>query len=238
VTSLEHKPRKAIEMRLTIHTIILMAIVAPTLCCSHEKDGADPTAVESSTFAKAFRNCDFQFTDTTQVNRVKKPDGGLSLHRDGACSYYLNISSFSTLGDQDVVLMIVNQYGNLINQSIAQSGFEKKSDGTWSFIGNSFSIGKLIKYQKLTFNEVNNGQDITLAGRQIEHGTDQTGTPITFEGVHVLRLSPTYAISIDMPFDASTPIATRDEVVKDLIELVDSVRSTTSASPATVQSTH
>jgi hypothetical protein len=214
---------------------VFMTFATPALCSSGGTFNQNQATTKSSILESQFKDCDFQFIDTNQVTHSNKPNNGLSLHQEGACSYYLNIKGFRTLGDQSVTLMIVNQHGDFLNQSIAQSGFERKSDGTWGFIGNSFSAGKLLKYQKLSLEKTNNNDDVTLVGRQIEHGTDQTGTPMTFEGIHVLRLSPTYAVSVDMPFDIGTPPNIRDEVTKDIVKLVNSVHSTVSTTPATNQ---
>lgn len=142
------------------------------------------------------------------------------------------------MGDMDAPLMMVRDYGSLISQAMNYSGFKHKSGKDWSFVGNSFSPGKLIKYQKLSLKVIDNDEDTTLVGRQIEHRTDQTGAPMTFEGVHILRISPSYAISIDMPFDQDTPLATRDEVVKELIQLVNSVHSAPEASATPTPTAH
>lgn len=216
-----------------LFSAIALTTLVPTLCYSYNSGSPALTQTDSTASSKSFANCDFQFSDTAHVTGEKKTDPSSDPHQGGACSYDLGIKGFHTLGDQVFWLFIVDNTGTKIDQAISYSGFKKKQNGDWSFTGHSFSIGKLIKYQKLSFDKMDNDHDITLIGRQTEHGTDQTGTPMTFEAVHVLRLSPNYAISIDMPFDPSTLQVTRDEVVKDLVQLVNSVHPTTAQMPST-----
>lgn len=186
----------------------------------------------------AFKDCSFQFINTPHITRTATTNNGLRLHGDGICSFHLSKAGFLSMGDTNVSLIIVRDYGSLINQAADQSGFERKTDGDWKFIGLPFSLGKLLKYRKLSFEKINNGKDTTLVGRQMEYGTDQTGTPMTFEGVHVLRTSPTYAISINMPFDPSVSAITRNEVVKDMIQVVNSVRPAPEIPTTSTLTTH
>lgn len=209
-------------------TALLTISATTALCSSNETTDPSPGTIQQD----SFKNCAFDFSDKAHVNHAKDANNGLKVHDDGICSFNLNIEGFHTMADEKVSLIIVSKNGSLIDQAIAQSGFEKEPGDKWTFPGNAFSIGKLIKYQKRSFDTTNDKQDTTLVGRQTEHGTDQTGTPMTFEGVHVLRLSSSYAISINMPFDPSTSQATRDEVVKDLVNLVNSVHSTNSEAPS------
>lgn len=199
---------------------LFLALPFPSLCHSYEDHASDSQNIS----ADAFKSCSFQFNDTPHLAGPKKANSYSGSYLEGSCSYDLSIKGFHTLGDQFFWLFIVDNIGTKIDQTIDYSGFKKKN-GDWSFIGHSFSIGKLIKYQKLSFKVIDNDRDTTLVGRQIERGTDQTGTPMTFEAVHILRISPNYAISVDMPFDQGTPLSTRDEVVKELTQLVNSVHS-------------
>lgn len=213
---------------------LFVTLILSTTCYSRESQASQSESIKQD----AFKNCDFQLSNTIHITVDKKESSYSDPNQGGACSYDLGIKGFHTLGDQYFWLFIVDSSGTKIDQAIDYSGFKKKQNGNWSFIGHSFSIGKLIKYKNLSFKAINNGKDTTLVGRQIEHGTDQTGTPMTFEGVHILRISPSYAISIDMPFDQDTPLATRDEVVKELTQMVNSVHSAPEASATSTPTAH
>ncbi|RDS78717.1 hypothetical protein DWU98_21470 [Dyella monticola] len=84
-----------------------------------------------------------------------------------------------------------------------------------------------VSFKKLSLDRIDNDQGTTLVGRQIEKAKDQAGTLLTFEGVHILRITPSYLVSIDMPFDFNAPKEIRDDIIKDMINLVESVHVTT-----------
>lgn len=227
------------QINIAVKRLIFAALVFTTTMCAwcqtNDRNQPNSDAKSDDAFQKAFSDCTFQFSDTDHIKRASSPSNGLGYHRDGTCAYYLDTSSFDTYGGSRTSLYITNKY---INEKIDQSGFIKKPDGQWKFKRESFSLGKLLKYEKLNFAKTTNDSDTTLVGRQIEHGTDQTGNPTTFEGVHVLRLSPTYAIAINMPFGPDVTPTERDEVVKDLVQIVNSVKPGGPTAPAEAQTSH
>ncbi|RDS78727.1 hypothetical protein DWU98_21425 [Dyella monticola] len=84
-----------------------------------------------------------------------------------------------------------------------------------------------ISFKNLLLEKIDWGEDLVLVGRQIERSKDQAGTLLALEGVRILRITPSYLVSIDMPFQPSSPKEARDDIIKDMINLVESVHVTT-----------
>ncbi|RDS81544.1 hypothetical protein DWU98_09910 [Dyella monticola] len=83
-----------------------------------------------------------------------------------------------------------------------------------------------ISFKNLSFENIYRGKDVVLVGRQIERSKDQAGTLLALEGVRILRITPSYLVSIDMPFQPSSPKEARDDIIKDMVNLVESVHVT------------
>jgi hypothetical protein len=170
-----------------------------------------------------FQRCAFDFTDTKHISRLSHMSPGhdyrVSGYEDG-CDMDLKISGFHTLGDARTWLAIISP--TKIDETATSKGFDRSTKSGWTFKGNPMGI-YFSKYQNITMKSVRTGGDITLIGRQMESGRDQTGTFGTFEGVHILRITPDFLVSVDLPFAYSTAASTRNSVVSELSKLVKSL---------------
>lgn len=185
--------------------------------------------VETLRSAQVFEDCEFDFTDTKSITHLPPPPTGWGMHDSNGCAISLKGNGFITLGLADISLIIAQKSDSQLDQLTTSTGFQQSTDGTWKFKGNPLGSGEFTSFKKLSHQEMKNGADITLVGRQVQTGKDQGGTPLTFEGVQILRIDPDFLVSIGMAFDANTPTSKRDEIVKDLTTLVNSVHALPSA---------
>jgi hypothetical protein len=230
-------PRKAKTIGLAAYTVVLMAMIASTLCYSHEKDGAGPAAVELSAFAEAFENCKFAFIDTQSIKHLPPPPQGWGMQDSNGCTINLKANGFITLGLSDITLIIAQKTDDQLDQLTSSTGFQRAPDGTWKFNGNALGAVEFVSFKKLSHQEIKSGTGTTLVGRQIQTGKDQAGTPLTFEGVQIFRIDPNFFVAVGMAFDANVPVSKRDDAVKDLTNLVDSVHVLSSAEAKSLDAT-
>jgi hypothetical protein len=185
-------------------------------------------AVKWDHFKKIFETCAFDFSDTGRLShRPPGSDDRLTGYRD-FCGIDLKFDRRYT--PVTTVAIIMYDSKQLKDQAASQGFYKVKDD--WKFKGNPLWIN-FTGFKKLSFQEERSGDDFILIGRQIETGRDQAGTPIVFEGVHILRITPSYLVSMDLPFDVDIPSSTRDNVVNDMIKIVESVHVTASHLPVT-----
>ncbi|RDS78837.1 hypothetical protein DWU98_20960 [Dyella monticola] len=85
-----------------------------------------------------------------------------------------------------------------------------------------------VSFKKLSFDRIDNDQGTTLVGRQLENAKNQKGVLGVVDGVHILRITPSYLVSMDMPFFSTAPKEARDDIIKDMVNLVESVHVMTS----------
>jgi hypothetical protein len=112
-----------------------------------------------------------------------------------------------------------------LEQTATSQGFYKNNYGDWKFKGNSMGA-YFVSFKHLSLKKQQIGYDTILVGTQIENAKDQTGTPMTFEGIHILRITPSYIVCISLPFNFEIKAATRDAIIHDMIKLVESVHTT------------
>jgi hypothetical protein len=173
-----------------------------------------------------FEDCTFDFSDTAYFYHLSRKVAFRTSSDDIYCSMHLNFDAnayFTPLSDIRLTVLSLRQ----AEQVMAAQGFYKNKTGNWEFEGSSLGI-YFVSFKHLSLEQRRVGNDLVLIGRQIESAKDQVGTPMTFEGVHILRITPTYLVRMDLPFDFETNASTRDAIVNDMIKLVESVRVTTS----------
>jgi hypothetical protein len=189
-------------------------------------DSGEMRTVSGVDKGNIFQRCAFEFSDTTHVSRLSKLSPGHDYRVSGYeddCDIDLKLSGFQTLGGARVWISIMSPVK--LGESAISKGFYQTVDKGWKFKGNPMGI-YFRKYRRLAMTTVENANDTTLIGRQLESGKDQAGTIGTFEGVHLLRITPDYLVSIDLPFAYSTAPSIRDSVVADLTKVVREVRLT------------
>lgn len=205
----------------------LLGVAFSSACGAKTLHAADDTPPTS----KNFERCTFDFIDTAYFSQRPLGARVRTFGDDTGCSVHLEHDKrgrFTSTTSVLVSILPLNQLG----QVITSQGFYKDKSGNWKFKGNPLWIN-FTGFKKLSFQEERSGDDFILIGRQIETGRDQAGTPIVFEGVHILRITPSYLVSMDLPFDVDIPSSTRDNVVNDMIKIVESVHVTTSHLPVT-----
>jgi hypothetical protein len=221
--------KKSIKMKnLLVAFLCACLSFAATACLSYGDDAAKPERSNGIISKKIFETCAFDFSDTGRLShRPPGSDDRLTGYRD-FCGIDLKFDRRYT--PVTTVAIIMYDSKQLKDQAASQGFYKVKDD--WKFKGNPLWIN-FTGFKKLSFQEERNGDDFILIGRQIETGRDQAGTPIVFEGVHILRITPSYLVSMDLPFDVDIPSSTRDNVVNDMIKIVESVHVTASHLPVT-----
>lgn len=189
------------------------------------------TLDSASLAGKNFKGCTFDFSDSTYFSHLSAEEMGRSIGGDSDCGIRLDPGKGGRFTSRSAVWVSMRPL-NQLGQVITSQGFYKDKSGNWKFKGNPLWIN-FTGFKKLSFQEERSGDDFILIGRQIETGRDQAGTPIVFEGVHILRITPSYLVSMDLPFDVDIPSSTRDNVVNDMIKIVESVHVTASHLPVT-----
>ena len=189
--------------------------------------GADSeTMVDSTVAGNVFQRCAFDFIDTEHISRLSHMSPGHGYRVAGyedSCDMDLKIEGFHTLGDARTWLAVISP--TRIDETATSKGFDRSAKNGWIFKGNPMGI-YFSKYKNITMKTVRTGDDITLIGRQMESGKDQAGTLGTFEGVHILRITPNFLVSADLPFAYSTAASTRNSVVLELSKMVKSLHIT------------
>jgi hypothetical protein len=178
-----------------------------------------------------FEQCNFEFTDSPFFQRASREPVGKDYRVIGdptGCTLMLTIKKFETSGGAKVALFILDL--SQLKENLPSQGFYKNRKGTWQFKGNPVGI-TFVSFKKLSFKERRTGDEVMLIGRQLESSKDQVGTLVISETIQILRITPTYLVSVTVPFDGytpgfprnDTPVTIRDAALKDLIKLVDSV---------------
>lgn len=173
----------------------------------------------------AFDRCQFKFLDTAFFQHVTPKTAGPNYRLDSwdsGCNVHLTVNGFSLYGNV-LGVSILDPEG--LDKTVKSQGFYKSQEGMWKFKGNPVGI-TFVSFKKLSFEERKTGNEVMLIGRQLERSKDQVGSTVVFETVRILRITPTYLVSVDVPFADDTPIATRDAALKDLINMVNSVHVT------------
>lgn len=219
------KPRLEFKMKASVIkrpyvSHFLCAFLANAFCMGNA------FASEATFFtATNFEQCNFTFANSEYFSlrpawaRVRS-----SSDRD-YCSLYMDTQKIRNYTPKTSVWITILSHLQIEEIANAQ-GFYKESGETWKFKGSSLGI-YFVSFKKLSLEQQKVGNDLILIGRQIERAKDQVGTPITFEGVHILRITPTYLVRMDLPFYFETKASTRDAIVKDMIKLVEGVHVTT-----------
>jgi hypothetical protein len=142
---------------------------------------------------------------------------------ENGCDIDLKISNFKTLGDERVWIALLSL--EKLEETAASKGFHADPARGWEFAGNPMGI-YFKHFKKLSFETEQRDGGVTLIGRQTETAADRAGSSGVFEGVHILRITRTHIVSVDLPFAYKTPAKTRGMVVRDLVNLVNSVHVT------------
>jgi len=174
--------------------------------------GESEGKVDGTVVGNVFQRCAFDFINTEHISRLSDMPPGHDYRVAGyedSCDVDLKIDGFYTLGDARTWLAIISP--TKIGETAASQGFDRSAKNGWTFKGNPMGI-HFSKYKNITMKTVRTGDDITLIGRQMESGKDQAGTYGTFEGVHILRITPNFLVSVDLPFAYSTAASTRNSV--------------------------
>jgi hypothetical protein len=202
----------------TIFLLVSGLVYGHDLDNAHASDDTRPTE-------ENFKHCTFEFNETTYFSHLPSNEPDRSIEDDDFCDLRLGTGKSRRLTSvSSVWISMLTQ--NKLNETIAYQGFYKDKSANWKFKGNHFWIN-FTGFKGLSFKEERSGNDLILIGRQIESGRDQANTPIVFEGVHILRITPSYLVSMDFPFDVDVSPSIRDDVVNDMVKLVESVRITT-----------
>lgn len=179
--------------------------------------------------AKNFEHCTFNFNDTTYFSHLPPDEPGSSIEDDDSCAIRLNSEKNGTY--TDMISVWVSMFTpNQLEKIMSSQGFYKDKMGDWKFNGYPMGV-YFVSFKNFLFEQRKFGDDTILVGRQIENAKDQAGTPMTFEGVHILRVTPLYLVSMDFAFEFQLESATRDALVNDMIKLVESVHVTASSFP-------
>ncbi|RDS78722.1 hypothetical protein DWU98_21440, partial [Dyella monticola] len=174
--------------------------------------------------ARNFETCTFDFKDTKYFSHVEKKDALKPITSGDGC--ILDIHAMGNIYNADSDIWISVSSTHDLDQVIAYQGFFKNEAGEWVFNGKPMRTS-FISFKHLSLGRIYREDGLILVGRQVEKSKDQKGTLLTFEGVHILRITQSYLVSMDMPFIFYTPKETRDDVIKDMVNLVGSVHVTT-----------
>lgn len=193
-------------------------------------DGKSVSAQDNVLLVKKnFESCTFDFSDTTYFSHLSPKESGRSVGSGSGCGIRLDPEKsgrFTSMSSVWVSIFPLNQ----LEQATASQGLYKDDAGNWKFMGNPMGI-YFVSFKRISLEQQKNGNDTILIGRQIENAKDQNGHLMTFEGIHILRITPKYLVTMDFSFEFQLPKATMDALVNDMVKLMESVHVTTNPFP-------
>lgn len=123
------------------------------------------------------------------------------------------------------------------------AGFERSPDkpDQWLFEGRKDVLYKS-RFLKRSFTHAKEGDDDLLVGHQLVHGYSVQGGLFDLPGIHILRLTPQFAISVELNFSPmSDELSVEaykqrlDTYSRELVEIVKSIQPTPGQSGPTIR---
>ena len=197
------------------------------------------SATDSSSRSEVFKTCSFDADDGVRISyhagtvRAGSSEPPFSmcfarpqLKRDVSSakrSGLHNRDGYVTLNGEGSISVIISAKTTDAIEEFDGAGFRKGPDGKWSFHGNPVTTGE-VKFKELRTTALPEAGGITLVGRQIELGFTQTGAPISFLAAFIVRETADFFVETSIAFDPKVSPQIGDLYIRDLINIVQSVR--------------
>jgi hypothetical protein len=203
-------------------SFVLIFISATSLLANDSLayDGEARPGISSNVSGSTFTECNFDFSDETHVTHLPT-EANKKLAYDNLCTIYLEFNlhgHYTNAASVWVSMLSADQ----LDETAAYNGFYLDKNKSWRFKGAPLQAGYL-KFRKISFNHIRCIDEITLIGRQKELAKDQSGSRGIFDGIRILRVTPTYLVSMNLSFAYRTPVEMQEAITRDVISLVQSV---------------
>lgn len=207
----------------TITTTILVISTLASLFFSQSATSQN-TIYRANARTETFSKCKLNVTFESSYIKFESKS---NVDKDG-CIIVFSPSKFDTAGSMEIILLIT--IAKNCEEKLKEAGFKQTNANSFIFTGYAFANSPYT-FLNLSLKDEKNGDDTTLVGNEMVSARTQTGAPIILDGISILRMSPNFFVSTQIPFELDTPEDVRASVKSDLIKIVQSLQLTEDSDP-------